>query len=452
MTVPKKANADPTKAFFVHTITKDITLEDCVLDLLDNCVDGAWKLEGGKPVGLANAKDLVKYRIDIEIDADHFRIIDNCGGITLDDAAEYAFTFGRRQDEVPERYSIGVYGIGMKRAIFKMGTDITIRSTYRAKRKLESFRVPIDVNKWLDDDKTAHWDFDIESSTDLDEPGVEITVRQLNESTSVSFGNPTFIQTLRRVIARDYALHLHRGLTVALNEEPIFGWQIEMRQGGGFQPMRIAYKDENEEVDIEILAGMTAPPPDDSEPDADGDGDGELRSGWYVVCNGRIVLAADQSSTSGWGTDNWPKWHPQYAGFIGFVVFASKEAKLLPLTTTKRNVDATSAIYRRALPRMREVSRRWIDYTNQRKQTIEEARKLEQVAKPMPIYEVAVRQYVALPQLAPKPKVKPANVAYSVPLEKLRNLARELGNVNMSYREVGLKSFDYAYAEHVGAE
>ena len=210
---------------------------------------------------------------------------------------------------------------------------------------------------------SAHWDFDIAPSDDLPEPGVAIEIEELNESTAVSFGNPAFIQNLRRVIARDYALHLHRGLVIKLDGKAITGWQIELRSGGGFSPMRMSYDEtlEGGQVKVEILAGMAAPPPDSADPDAAGDGD--LRSGWYVVCNGRIVLAADKSQMSGWGTESWPKWHPQYAGFIGFVLFASESAALLPLTTTKRNVDAASAVFRRALPRMREVSRQWIGYT-----------------------------------------------------------------------------------------
>ena len=43
-----------------------------------------------------------------------------------------------------------------------------------------------------------------------------------------------------------------------------------------------------------------------------------------------------------------------------------------------------------------------------------------------------------------------ANVHYSVPVSKMKRLATELGNVNMTYRDVGLKSFDYTYDDHVG--
>ena len=36
-----QANAFPAKRFFVEMLTRDIDLGDAILDLLDNCVDGA---------------------------------------------------------------------------------------------------------------------------------------------------------------------------------------------------------------------------------------------------------------------------------------------------------------------------------------------------------------------------------------------------------------------------
>ena len=138
-----KAGANPTKAFFVTMITRDITLEDCILDLIDNSVDGAWRCEGSRPMGLADDADLSKYSIFIDASSERFRIGDNCGGMTLDDAINHAFSFGRRAMDTYADYSIGVYGIGMKRAVFKLGKDIRIRSTYQEDGKRESFAVPI---------------------------------------------------------------------------------------------------------------------------------------------------------------------------------------------------------------------------------------------------------------------------------------------------------------------
>src|SRR6185437_14676569 len=363
----KKANANPTKAFFVQMITRDIALEDCILDLIDNSIDGAWKLQGAPPMRLSDGTNLNKYLISIEAYPDRFSITDNCGGITLDDAADYAFTFGRTDAEPQEKYSIGVYGIGMKRAIFKMGRTIKIRSTYKKKKGgIESFAVPIEVTEWLGKPERENWDFDIDPDAALPKPGVDIHVTDLTDGTAAAFGNPSFIQKLRRTIARDYTLHLHQGLHIFVNGEKIDGWAVEMRSSKKFAAMRLTYRDKLQSgtVHVEILGGMAAPPPESADPDEKDEK--ESRSGWYVACNGRIVLASDKTSTSGWGTDDWPKWHPQYEGFIGLVLFSAEDAKLLPLTTTKRSVDNSSEVYRRAMPRMRELSKQWIAYTNVR--------------------------------------------------------------------------------------
>jgi hypothetical protein len=36
----KGINASPRKAFFTDMLTRDITLEDCILDLIDNSIQG----------------------------------------------------------------------------------------------------------------------------------------------------------------------------------------------------------------------------------------------------------------------------------------------------------------------------------------------------------------------------------------------------------------------------
>lgn len=441
----EKAKANPTKAFFVRMITRDIALEDCLLDLLDNSVDSAWQREGGRPSGLEDGVDLSQYTIDITANEAQFVMRDNCGGITLDDAANYAFTFGRRDDAAPDDYSIGVYGIGMKRAIFKIGSSIAIRSTYALPGGTEAFRVPINVADWLS--RPQDWDFDIEADEGLAENGVELSITDLSESALATFGNPSALQNLRRTIARDYALHFHRGLNVVLNGEKIVGWNIEVRHSDEFEPMRTRYTEPvgGGTVAVEILAGMNAPPPESSEPDETRKSDD--RSGWYVVCNGRIVVAADRTALSGWGSEDWPIWHPQYSGFIGLIFFTSENAALLPLTTTKRSVDQSASVYRKARPRMREASKAWIAYTNARKLRPDEARVAEVAAKPVSIFSVVPRQDVKVPTIKAVPKEPVANVAYAVPLKRMKALARGMGDINKSYRDVGLESFEYAFRD-----
>ena len=289
-----RADANPTKAFFVTMITRDITLEDSILDLVDNSVDAAWKNEGSFPAGLNDKTDLSAYSIFLSVKPDHFSITDNCGGMTLDDAENHAFSFGRKANHALDQYGIGVYGIGMKRAAFKIGKNICVRSTYFDENKSrQSFTVPIPVDTWLGNDDPP-WDFDIDETEHLESSGVEIVVKQLTSATKVSFANPLFIQNLRRTITRDYSLHLHRGLNVILNGEPITSLPIELRESDEYAPIRISYVEriDGEEVNVEVIGGMATPPPEDITPDESKEGD--KRYGWYVACNGRIVLAAER--------------------------------------------------------------------------------------------------------------------------------------------------------------
>lgn len=282
ITPETKASANPTKEFFVRMLTRDISLEDCILDLIDNSVDSAWHNEGSRPMGLSEGANLDKYIIDIKLLPDVFQIKDNCGGMTLHDAVNHAFSFGRNTSDAHDDFSIGVYGIGMKRAIFKIGNQIKVRSTYRSEGEaLEAFAVPIDVDRWLENN-TLPWDFDIIGDEPLEAAGVEIDVRQLTQGALQAFSNPAFIQNLRRTIARDYSFHLARGLQILVNNAPVDGWQIELRQSDEFQPVRIEYVDKvgDDEVTVELIGGMAAPPPESTDPTED---EGDRRYGWYVA-------------------------------------------------------------------------------------------------------------------------------------------------------------------------
>lgn len=450
--LPRKAKASPTKAFFVRMITRDITVEDSILDLIDNSVDGAWHQEGGGALTLTAGPDLTKYRISILVSPEQFVVTDNCGGMTLDDAADYAFSFGRRPSDHGDPYSIGVYGIGMKRAAFKLGKEIRIRSTYAdTGGTRQAFVVPITVEDWLDSDDPP-WDFEMDEDAFLPQDGVSIIIERLTDGAKASFGNAVFIENLRRTIARDYLLHLNRGLTISVNGRSVQAARVAFLAGAEFMPVRVAYEDEleKERVSVEIVGGMAEPPPDD--PDPDEVSEREKKSGWYVVCNGRVVLAADKSTLSGWGTPDWPRWHPQYSGFIGMVFFTAENPASLPLTTTKRSVEISSEVFLHARPKMRDISKQWTAYTNVRKQARDEAKRREREAVAVSIHDVEKRASAKFPTLVRQTSERVTHVNYSVAVTKMTALKKGFRDLRLSNRDVGLKSFDYAYEDLVGEE
>lgn len=75
------------------------------------------------------SKESYKGKVDISFDEEHFQISDNCGGIPRGVSINSAFRMWRhdaeRDKDLP---TVGVYGIGMKRAIFKMGEEAQVSS------------------------------------------------------------------------------------------------------------------------------------------------------------------------------------------------------------------------------------------------------------------------------------------------------------------------------------
>ena len=96
----KSVEAKPEKNFFVNMLTRDIELKDAVLDLLDNCVDGALRTLAEKD---KSSDSLKGFWAKITLSKTKFIIEDNCGGIPWEIAKEYAFKMGKPlSSEKPE--------------------------------------------------------------------------------------------------------------------------------------------------------------------------------------------------------------------------------------------------------------------------------------------------------------------------------------------------------------
>lgn len=191
-----QAQASPTKRFFVPMLTRDINLADAILGLLDNCLDGALRFADGGNV------DYAQHFVKIELAADHFSIEDNCGGIRRKVAKNYAFKTGREPDDDrdSETETIGMYGVGMKRAIFKMGREALVRTRYSD----DTFEVPI-TSAWLD---AKGWEsLPINEPTEgekLAEPRTVISVHELHEGLARHFANGSFESEVRTAISEHF--------------------------------------------------------------------------------------------------------------------------------------------------------------------------------------------------------------------------------------------------------
>ena len=428
----KNADAMPTKDFFVRMITRDISLEDCILDLIDNCLDGARRQLAARNGGAGDMHTYEGFRATLQIGQENFRIEDNCGGIGIANAIDYAFHFGRRPDAPKEEdYAIGLYGIGMKRAILKIGQTIAIHSSTED----EGFLCTINVGQWL---RHNTWEFDMDDADLIVGTGTTITITDFNTGIAEEFNDNAFINRLSRMVSRDYAMFLDKGFKISINGKDLTGYGYAVKEGDEFKSHRTSYQDEG--VNVEIIAGMAAPPPSDLEPS---DRPEIGYSGWFVLCNDRVVLPADHTEHTVWGNEGFPVWHYQYNGFMGMAIFSSSDPNLLPWTTTKRDVDESSPLYRRAVNKMKEATRPWIEYTNQRKANLESARAREQATVSVPVFEVQESTVLKVPDAPNQPRLRMATINYQKPVTDVNKVRRALRRANMSYRAVGVATFKY---------
>jgi len=357
----------PAKSFFVSMLTRDIDLQDAILDLLDNCVDGALRT---RPKVMAEEDSLDGYWAHIKFDEEMFSIEDNCGGIPWEIAKEYAFCMGRPEDAKPEKVKgqIGVVGIGMKRAIFKIGRDCLVHSHHQK----NTFLVTIPPD-WFKNDRT--WDFfDATPEKPLTKNyGTTIEIRELEEPASKAFQpGSSFRRNFPSEVAKSYSILIEKGFTVTISGEKVEARPVKLFFEKVNEPKTkdavirpYVYEGKINDVDVFMAVGYRSPMFTEEEQERTTKASFAARdAGWTIVCNDRVVLSNDQTIRTGWGVPGIPNFHNQFACIAGIVEFRSDSMSNLPITTTKRGIDAGSDTYMSARIRMQEGLKHFTSNTN----------------------------------------------------------------------------------------
>jgi len=342
------ARGNPSKKIFVAVLTKDLDLADAIIELVDNSIDGARR-EGA-------STSFKKYEITLTFNENQFQIRDNCGGLSAKLAKDVALCFGRPDDAKPEKGLVGVFGVGLKRAIFKIGKAFSIKSVTSRSR----FTVEDSYDDWLN--RKDSWDFEFteyeENAEQQDEVGTTITVTDVHEPISAELSTRLFESDLISRIADAQRELLQRDLKIVVNAIPVTVNPIVLKLSKhitpAFRSLHIPVPRTNEHIDTRIYAGIT-----DSEPKA---------AGWYVFCNGRLILRADQTTKTGWGETgnvNIPRIHNQFARFRGYVFLSSENQENLPWTTSKNGLDVESVAYKKVRPYLVEMTRPVITFLNE---------------------------------------------------------------------------------------
>lgn len=433
-------DASPRKELFIDILTRDISLKSCIFDLIDNAIDSYTKNE------LGDRRD-----IKIEISEKEFRIFDDCGGIEIHDLENNVFRFGVKELE-REKSTLGIYGIGLKRSLLKLGEYIEIQTNDKKNECL----VKWDVGKWKNKKKDGEedWSIDYEHHASQlkteDEGFTSIKVSRLLDEIIKNFKLDSYKNKLRDDIHITYTYYMQEHVNIFLNNKKIEPYIIEVRYDDNYKPSKI--KEKIDELEVEVTCYI--------DPHT-GRKDYELgKRGWNIFCNHRLILTDDTTLRTGWtGQRGYlPKYHNIYHQFNGIVDIISKDPSKLPLNTFKDGLNIDSSTYQKILNLMIKQARPIINYLNKQYNKEEEkyheaSRNIDNAnintiekesnnTKNIKLYfDIKVGSEFKAPILDNKLVEPMAKIRYEKPKEIVLAVMKKL-QVD-SYKKVGEKTFDY---------
>jgi hypothetical protein len=268
-------------------------------------------------------------------------------------------------------------------------------------------------------------------------------VTKLHASVSEEFGRENLIARVRSELAAAQQIALENGLAISVNAIPL-----------GFSPARLLESTElapahrlltlngssDAPVVVNLYAGLGPSEPSDA--------------GWYVYCNGRLVLRADKSLVTGWGEAGEavvPIYHNRSARFRGYCFFDSDDAAKLPWNTTKTGVDGDSTIYRGVRALMITMMRPVLGFLRDLERETTESpddkplQDLVETSAAVAVTAVPIRETFAAPLHVRRHPVGPptGRIQYSKPVEQINRVKEALGVT--TYTAVGEKTFEYFY-------
>lgn len=439
-----KADANPEKRLFISLITRDIPLVAAFLDLIDNSINAAVEPASDRLLTAEDYDRILKDEalnpttdIFLTVGSNKVEIRDTASGISAETGKKHVFKFGRASDESHERDRLSVYGIGLKRAIFKLGNKITIRSDHVD----GGFDLELNVAKWAKD-TSLPWTFDIapREPSELRNTGTTITITELYDDATRRLSDGIFLGQLKEAISRTYAFYLSKFVTIRVNEDNVDGVNIEI--GDNHTSDGFTFGD----VSCTITAGIGTP---------QGGSFRDRSSGWFVFCNGRAVISADKSPLTGWGGAGLPIFQPKHRPFLGTVFFVSKDAEQLPWTTTKSGINEDSAIWQEAKRHMATVGRVIVSFLDGRytDEGTEVASADLQKAAGLRISVISAavseKRSFTPPQ---RPAPQNMRIQYNAKIEDVKRIEEYLGRSGMGGAEVGRHTFHHFLRNEVGEE
>jgi len=445
MTMVEKISADasPEKRLFISLITRDITLTDAFLDLIDNSINAALepmaddlKTADDYQRLLANKRIKPKVQIELTVSSGRIEVHDNAAGIAAETARKHVFKFGKDPSDNTKSDRLSVYGLGLKRAMFKCGNKIHMISDHSK----GGFELKEDVQSWAEK-RDGPWTLDITPRAPVKSDfGTSIVISQLHDEVLRRLDDGLFIPQLKDRIARTYSFFIGRVVDIFVNGSLVEKESFEI--GANYA----SHKFRSGSVSCNITAGMAV---------SKGDVFRDRNAGWFVFCNGRTVLFADKTSVTGWSNAGLPIFQPKHRPFLGTVFFVSPDPEALPWTTTKAAINEENIVWqgaKREMVRIGRVITEFLDHRYSDEGTRIAPSELQDASGAgVSVLTAAVaRARTFKPPIRPAPRT--VKIQYDAKTDDVGKIITYLRRPSMSGSEVGRYTFNHFLKNEVGGD
>lgn len=255
----KDVDGTPQKRVFL-SIINDYNLRTGLCELVDNAID-MWLVGNRK-------KRLV---VDVILDSDRqmISVSDNAGGVK-EDEFEYLISPGATSHQ-PQNDTIGVFGVGGKRAGVALGELVEIKSRHKNQKSLQ-----IDITKeWL---ATDDWTISVYEIPNVRQSTTIVEITKLRQR----FDDDD-INEIREHLGATYGHFLSLDCEINLNGSPVEARFFDTwAYPPDFPPRRLEFDTapvEDENLKVKITAGLII----DREPEQE-------NYGVYFYCNNRLIV------------------------------------------------------------------------------------------------------------------------------------------------------------------
>jgi hypothetical protein len=307
-------NATPSKRLYLSIIS-DYGLKLAICELIDNALD-AWVIAG--------RKKRVNISVTLNQDQQAICVVDDSGGIRRADLQNIVAP--GQTGTKPTDATIGLFGVGTKRAVVALSQDIKITTRYGHE---DSYRVEID-DDWLKDDD---WTLPVYKVPDIDAGSTRIDLNRLRPRVTKDA-----ITELCGHVAATYAEFLKDDcVKITINKTPIEPVTFDnWAYPPDYQPRRYTGKintEDGKNVSVEVLAGLTT----ESSPTG---GD----YGVFFYCNERLISRGMKTHDVGFSAGLAGLPHPKVS-LTRVVVRLKGDARLMPWNSSKSAINTHHEVF-----------------------------------------------------------------------------------------------------------